>query len=92
MLVKAHDFDWSDGITTLLKSNFARLMFLHLRPEDKEKFIAESIIEEIIEAIKDEQNKTGAAVKTNAYLKNVIKELKSEPYVTYCVLRYPNFF
>lgn len=40
--------EWLEGIQSLLLSNFAKILFEHLRPEDKEMFIATSLIEPIL--------------------------------------------
>jgi len=63
-----------------------------MRPQDKELFLAKSLIDPILVAAKKEVNKNGTNNKTNAYLKMVIKELKAVPFATYSVLRFSALF
>ena len=66
-----------------------------MRPEDRELFIAGSIVEPVLQVLKVEAERSADKSpdpKSNAYLKLVIKELKSQPYLGYSVLRYPHLF
>jgi hypothetical protein len=68
---------WEDGMKSFVKSNVTKLFFSHFRPEDKEIFI-----KAVVEPILSDQPMT----------KMVIKELKSLPYVSFAVLKYPSHF
>lgn len=83
---------WEEGIWYLLQSTFAKQIFKHMRPEDKEMFISEYLIEPILEIMKKEQETKGDNKNSTEFLKSVIKELKIEPYGCYCAMRYPNLF
>ena len=41
---------WQEGMKFFLKSSAARSIFVHLRPEDKELFLADALIEPILSA------------------------------------------
>ena len=73
---------WIKGFEVFLKSSLTKNVFRHFRPEEKELFVAETIIEPIFQAQKGNKqiSKTLASV------------FKAVPYVGYSCLRYPDLF
>ena len=80
----------------MLKSNGVKVMFENLRPEYKELFVATSLVEPLFEILNDdnadEKYDDDTLEEVAKYLKGMIKELKSQPFVGYSALRYPNLF
>ena len=45
---------WKEGLTFFLQSTLCKRLFIHLRPEDKEIFISQSLIEPVLHVLKTE--------------------------------------
>lgn len=71
---------WPEGLKSLLKSNYVKVLFENFRPEYKEMFIAASLVEPLLEILNDENadEKFGEETLDDVakYLKSMIKELK----------------
>jgi len=58
MLIEySYSKSWLEGIEFFLNSKVTKQIFVHLRPEDKELFLAESLVELIL--AQEEENQQG---------------------------------
>jgi hypothetical protein len=53
---------WKEGLTFFLQSNVCKRLFIHFRPEDKELFISQSLIEPVLHVLKTEAEEAANAV------------------------------
>jgi hypothetical protein len=84
--------EWAEGVKEFLRSSTVRSVFTHLRPEEKEEFMVDTLVDPLFRASKHELETTGANNKSMSLLKLMTKELRSAPYAAYAVLRYPSLF